>query len=52
MSAVRSLNRHVLNRSSFASLDDYLESSGVTVSREWAVLCEKAGFLISENNIS
>lgn len=52
LSAVRKLNNHVLNRSSYTNLDDYLEGEGVTVPEQWADLCSSAGFPIDSSNIS
>ena len=50
--AVKSLNNHVLTRSSATSLDGYLDNQGITVPNTWAVLSSAAGFTISESNIS
>jgi hypothetical protein len=52
LNAVRRLNNHVLNRSSYSTLDLYLEGESVTIPQKWADLCSAAGFTISESNIS
>lgn len=52
LQAVRRLNNHVLNRSSYATLDAYLAGEGVTIPQLWAELCTAAGFTISSTYIS
>ena len=48
LDAVRDLNNHILNRSSFSTLDAYLQDTGDTVPQEWADLSAAAGFTITE----
>lgn len=50
--AVKSLNNHVLTRSTATSIDSYLDSEGITVPQTWATLSNAAGFSISDSNIS
>ena len=50
--AVRSLNNHVLRESDETSINDYLQSEGVTVPPTWASLSQAVGFSISEDNIT
>lgn len=52
LNAVRRLNNHVLNRSSYASLDAYLAAESVTVPQNWADLCSAVGFTISSAYIA
>lgn len=52
LQAVRRLNNHVLNRSNYSTIDNYLSGEGVTVPRRWAELCSATGFIISETYIS
>jgi len=49
--AVRSLNNHVLSRSSETSLDGYLSSENILVPQQWATLSLAAGFSILPGNI-
>ena len=52
LSAVRTINNHILNRSSFSDIDDYFVSEGITVPRDWANLTSATGVSIDESNIS
>lgn len=52
LSAVRRLNNHVLNRSSYASVDLYLTNEGVTVPQAWADLSSAVGHDITIGNIA
>jgi hypothetical protein len=49
--AVRSLNNHVLSRSSETSLDAYLVTEGILVPAQWQTLSLAAGFTISNSNV-
>lgn len=51
LSAVRSLNNHVLIAGGFASVDAYLEAGNVTVPQAWADLSAQAGYVIDPANI-
>jgi len=46
--SVRDINNHVLNRSDFDTLDEYLQDTGSTIPQEWADLSTSAGFTITE----
>lgn len=48
MPAVRSLNNHVLNRSSYSDIDTYLDAASQTIPQTWADLSASAGFVITE----
>lgn len=51
LSAIRSINQHVLIEGGFANVDAFLSSEGVTVPQAWADLCSDAGYSISSSNI-
>lgn len=51
LSAVRSLNNHVLIAGNYATVDAYLASESVTVPQTWADLSAEAGFTISSSYI-
>jgi len=50
--AVKTLNNHVLTRSSATTLDEYLDNEGITVPNSWSVLSLAAGFSIDPTNVS
>ncbi len=51
LSAVRTLNNHVLNRGTDVSIDAFLDRENVRVTGSWALLSAAAGFPISAINI-
>ena len=52
LSAVRSINQHVLREGGFADIDTYLEDgAGILVPQTWADLCDAGGFPIAAGNI-
>jgi len=48
LGAVRSMDSHVLNRSSYTTVDSYLVANGGTVSQVFADLSASAGYPITE----
>lgn len=47
--SVRKINQHILNRTDFNSIDDYLEFFGLAVYQEWKNLSDAVGFTIDES---
>lgn len=54
LSAVRSINNHVINRSgtTVTDLNDYLEAESIQIPMGWAELCKATGVLVCRTNIS
>tara|TARA_Y100000034_G_C6896101_1_gene413158 strand:- start:1796 stop:2164 length:369 start_codon:yes stop_codon:yes gene_type:complete len=48
---IRALNNHVLKRSSFDTMDEFLSDQGVQVTQAFADMCNKLGYGISESYI-
>jgi hypothetical protein len=51
LSSVTAINRHVIERGGYSDLDEYLDRYEIIVPREWARLCDSAGFVISSTYI-
>lgn len=51
LSAVRTVQNHVVTRSDFTTIDAYLVDEGITVPQGWADLSALVGYPISSSNI-
>jgi len=51
LSAVRRINNHVINRSSYTTLDAWLAGEAGTVPQAWATLSAAAGYTIDASRI-
>ena len=51
LGAVKVLQKHVLNRSEYATIDDYLGAEGITVTATFQSLSALAGYTITDSYV-
>ena len=51
LSAVTTLEKHVMAEGKYSTVNDYLEAQGIIVSQSWALLSNEAGFPIDDKYI-